>query len=201
MPVDDEDDILSAIHHPQISLTGQVNDQMVVSLIDQLRKVEAGHGLVAIEMTTLGGDADMARRLVVEIDLARQRLQSRRLIFLGKSLVYSAGVTVMSAFPLRDRFLLEGTMLLIHGRQMDKTVQLSGPVRENLAQLRALCHQIETGIHLEEEGFGRLIEHSRLSMDQLLEKALYNWYVPAEEALQLDLIGGVVDLSGQCRHH
>ena len=28
-------------------------------------------------------------------------------------------------------------------------------------------------------------------MDELLEKALYNWYVPAEEAVRLGLVAGI----------
>jgi hypothetical protein len=51
-------------------------------------------------VTTLGGDAEMARRILLEIDRVRQWRQGRggsRFLFLGKTIVYSAGVTITTA--------------------------------------------------------------------------------------------------------
>lgn len=185
-------DVPSGLLDAQISLIGEVNDQMAGSLIDQLREVDPGEDPVTFEVTTLGGDPEMARRMILEVDLARERLKPRRLVFLGKTTVYSAGVTFMAAFPREDRYLTADATLLIHVRQLEKTVQLSGPMRASLPRLRALCHEVETGKQLEEANFKRLIEGSRVSMDELLEKALYNWYVPAEEAVELGLVAGIV---------
>ena len=176
---------------PQVSLLGTVDDQMVRSMLDQLAEVPDGDDPVTLEVTTLGGDAEMGRRAMLEVDLARERLKPRRFVFLGKSVVYSAGVTMMAGFPREDRFLASDAMLLIHCRQLDEDLKLSGPIRSSLPKLRAKCHEIETGIELEEEGFRRLIEGSEVTMDELLEKALYNWYVPAEEALELGLVAGI----------
>ena len=176
---------------PQVSLLGTVDDQMVRSMLDQLAEVPDGDDPVTLEVTTLGGDAEMGRRAMLEVDLARERLKPRRFVFLGKSVVYSAGVTMMAGFPREDRFLASDAMLLIHCRQLDEDLKLSGPIRSSLPKLRSKCHEIETGIELEEEGFRRLIEGSEVSMDELLEKALYNWYVPAEEAVRLGLVAGI----------
>ena len=177
---------------PQVSLLGTVDDQMVRSMLDQLAEVPDGDDPVTLEVTTLGGDAEMGRRAMLEVDLARERLKPRRFVFLGKSVVYSAGVTMMAGFPREDRFLASDAMLLIHCRQLDEDLKLSGPIRSSLPKLRSKCHEIETGIELEEEGFRRLIEGSEVTMDELLEKALYNWYVPAEEAVELGLVAGIV---------
>ena len=177
---------------PQVSLLGTVDDQMVRSMLDQLAEVPDGDDPVTLEVTTLGGDAEMGRRAMLEVDLARERLKPRRFVFLGKSVVYSAGVTMMAGFPREDRFLASDAMLLIHCRQLDEDLKLSGPIRSSLPKLRSKCHEIETGVELEEEGFRRLIEGSEVSMDELLEKALYNWYVPAEEAVELGLVAGIV---------
>ena len=176
---------------PQVSLLGTVDDQMVRSMLDQLAEVPDGDDPVTLEVTTLGGDAEMGRRAMLEVDLARERLKPRRYVFLGKSVVYSAGVTMMAGFPREDRFLASDAMLLIHCRQLDEDLKLSGPIRSSLPKLRSKCHEIETGVELEEEGFRRLIEGSEVSMDELLEKALYNWYVPAEEAVRLGLVAGI----------
>jgi ATP-dependent protease ClpP protease subunit len=183
----------AGILEAQVSLLGEVTETMACSLVEQLGRVEAGEDPVTVEITTLGGDAEMARRMVLEIDLARARLKPRRLVFLGKTTVYSAGVTLMSAFPREDRFLSRDAMLLIHCRQLDKTVEIAGPMRSSLPQVRSLCHQIELGLELEEANFRRLIEGSDVSLDELLEKALCNWYVPAADAVKRGLVAGLVD--------
>jgi ATP-dependent protease ClpP protease subunit len=183
----------AGILEAQVSLMGEVTEDMACSLVEQLAKIEAGDEPVTFEISTLGGDAEFARRMVLEVDLARERLKPRRLVFLGKTVVYSAGVTLMSAFPREDRFLTSDATLLIHCRQLDKTVEISGPMRSSLPQVRSLCHQIELGLEREEANFLRLIEGSDVKMGELLEKALCNWYVPAAEALERGLIAGVVD--------
>jgi ATP-dependent protease ClpP protease subunit len=178
--------------NPHVRLIGEVCDDMLRLMLDQLAKLSGDEKIVAIEISTLGGDAEIGRRMILEIDLVRERLPKCRFVFVGKSAVYSAGTTLMSAFPVRDRFLTDEAVLLLHSRQLDKTVHLSGPIRSSLPLAEALCHQIRTGIMLEEQHFARLIEGSDVTMDELLEKALYNWYVPAEDALRRGLIAGIV---------
>ena len=180
----------ACFEHPHISLLGEVNQDMARQLIDGLHNPPA-EGDVAIEITTQGGDAELGRRMVLEVDLARERLKDRRLVFFGKTEVYSAGVTLMSAFAKEDRYLSHEAILLIHCRQLDKTVELSGPIRSSLPELKALTHQLELGLDLEVDNFKRLIEGSDVSLDEVTEKALYNWYVPAEEALKRGLIAGI----------
>lgn len=177
---------------PQVRLIGEFNEEKLRALVDQFAKLTGDEETVAIEITTLGGDAEMARRAVLEVDLVRERLPNCRFVFIGKSAVYSAGVTLMAAFPKADRFLTAEATLLIHCRQLDKDLQLSGPMRASLPKVEALCQQIETGIAIEIEHFERLIAGSDVTMDELLEKALYNWYLPAGEAAERGLIAGVL---------
>ena len=182
----------AGILETQVSLLGSVDDAMIRSMLEQLGDIPDGKDPVTLEVTTLGGDAEMGRRAMLEVELARERLKPRRLVFLGKTVVYSAGVTLMAGFPPGDRFLTADATLLIHCRQLEEELKLSGPIRASLPKLRAKCHEIETGIELEREGFERLIEGSDVTMDELLEKALYNWYVPAEEAVTRGLVAGIV---------
>ena len=175
-----------------ISLVGSVDEAMACKLRDSLAEAESGSGPLTIDMTTLGGDPEMARRMIVEVDAARDRLGGRRLVFIGKTVVYSAGCTFMAAFPPQDRYLTGDSTLLIHCRQLCKTMQLDGPIRSSIPMLKAMIHQLETGIELEEDNFERLIDGTHVSMDELLEKALYNWYVPAKEALDRGLIAGII---------
>jgi hypothetical protein len=180
------------IHKPQIRLLGEVNEDMLLTLLDGLAEAEGGSGPLAIEVTTLGGDAEIGRRIVLELDLARERLQGRRFVFIGKTIVYSAGTTIMSAFPREDRFLSDDAVLLIHTRQLEKTVDLSGPIRASLPLVKAVCEQLSLGVKLEEEGFERLIAGSDIGMEELLEKALHNWYVTTDEALERKLVAAII---------
>jgi ATP-dependent protease ClpP protease subunit len=178
--------------NPHVRLFGEIGDDMLRKLLDQLATLTGDEGTVAVEITTVGGDAEVGRRMILEMDLARERLAEIRFVFVGKSTVYSAGTTLMSAFAREDRFLTGEARLMIHCRQLEKTVELAGPIRSSLPLVEALCHQIQTGIELEKEHFERLIAGSDVTMDELLEKALYNWYLTAEDALERGLIAGIV---------
>jgi ATP-dependent protease ClpP protease subunit len=180
------------VFNPHVRLIGEICDDMLRSMLDQLAKLSADEDIVAVEITTVGGDAEVGRRMMLEMDLARERLPDCRFVFIGKATVYSAGTTLMSAFAREDRFLTREARLMIHSRQLEKRLELAGPIRSSLPLVEALCHQIRTGIELEKEHFERLIAGTDVTMDELLEKALCNWYLTAEDALERGLIGGIV---------
>jgi ATP-dependent protease ClpP protease subunit len=175
-----------------ISLIGSVDEAMACKLRDALGQAEPAGEPLTIDMTTLGGDPEMARRMIAEVDAARERLKGRRLVFVGKTAVYSAGCTFMAAFPRADRYLTADATLLIHCRQLQQTIELDGPIRTHIPKLRSKLHEFETGVQLEKDNFERLVEASDVRMDELLEKALHNWYVPAEEARERGLIAGII---------
>lgn len=194
MARDDREARLPAgIREPQISLLGSVDESMAEKWRDFLADPDDSDEPITVDMTTMGGDPEMARRMILDLDAARERLKPRRIVFHGKSVIYSAGCTFMAGFPREDRFLAKDAVLLIHCRQLDKTMELSGPLRSNLPLIESMCHELETGIALEEDNFERLIEGSDVTMDDLLEKALYNWYVPAQEAFDRGLVAGIVE--------
>jgi hypothetical protein len=181
----------TCLSHPQVSLVGRVDERMIERFHEQLGQAHKESGDIAVEMTTLGGDADLARRLALDVAAARKQL-SGRLLFLGKTAVYSAGTTVMGAFPREERYLTRDAVLLIHCRQLEQQINLSGPIRSSLPQLNAIKAQIEVGIKLEEAGFRELVAGSDVSLDKLFERALCDWYVTAEEALKLRLVADLV---------
>lgn len=180
------------LHRPHARLMGNVDEDMLRTLLDALEPAEDGDGDLAVEISTLGGDAEVARRMVLEIDLARSRLPARRFVFIGKTTIYSAGVTIMSAFPKQDRFITSDAVLLIHSRQLDKTLELSGPLRGSLPKVQALQQQLETGCRLEEKGFARLIEGSDIPLHEVKERGLHNWYLTAQEALDRGLVAALL---------
>ena len=180
-----------ALDRADISLFGELTEDRARDFIDQLREVEADGHTAIVEVTTIGGDAALALRLVLELQIARKRLR-RRLVFVGKTQVQSAGITLMSAFPKADRYLSRECGLLIHCRQLERTLEISGPMRASVPQVQALLGEMEEGLRLERENFERLIEGSDIGIDELMQKAVRNWYLSAEEAHRRGLVAGLL---------
>lgn len=176
---------------PQVRLNGPVDDAMLRTFIDALDAAGDGEGPLVLELTTTGGDADVGRRIATDLRLFRERT-GRRTLFLGKAVVYSAGVTILSAFPRADRWLARGTMLLVHCRQLTKTLTLDGPLQVERVKVEALLEAIDAGLTIELEDFEALVAGSTAPIAELLERAQAGWYVRPDEALQRGLVAGLV---------
>lgn len=181
---------------PHIRLFGHVDAGMLSEFLRQQAQAPQGEPIV-FELSTQGGDADIGRRMAQEIRLWREQRQAD-LYFLGKTFVYSAGVTVMSAFPVERRFLTDDTVLLIHERKLTKTLELKGALRACRALVDDVLAQIESGQAVEDRDFARLVQGSRLSHAELRERVLArDWYVPAAEALRHGLVAEVIGDDGR----
>jgi ATP-dependent protease ClpP protease subunit len=177
---------------PNVRLFGSIDNDAFWSFSEQIEKAkEVEGGAVVLELTTVGGDADVARRIALELRLCK-RWHQRQTYFIGKTTVYSAGITIMSAFPPENRYLTEDAVLLIHERRIDSDVKLNGPMRSNIQILREQLSEMETAARLEKEGFEEFVAGSKMTSDQLYERAKTNYYVTAMEALNLGFIGGIV---------
>ncbi|RYD49410.1 MAG: peptidase S14 [Sphingomonadales bacterium] len=171
---------------PHICLAGSVDQEMYNSFRDQLAAAPADGPLV-VAISTLGGDPEIARLMGDEIRLLRD-YTGRETLFLGMVAVYSAGATFMASFPVDKRFLTRGTRLMIHERQMTDSVELRGPLKMQVASLKAKLHEIEESVRIEEEGFRAIIAGSRVPFEEVCKRAPTNWYIEAEEALDLGLV-------------
>ena len=189
------DDIAAEVRQlartPQVRLLGTVSEAMLNVFQHQLAAAEPGEGPIAVEITSMGGDADIGRRLALEVGLARERL-NRRLVFVGKTAVYSAATTVMGGFPREDRYLTRDAVLLIHCRQLQRSLELSGPLGASRVRLNQILGEIEIGVQLQQEGYAALVEGSRVSLDEITAEAEAGWYVRAEEALARGLVAGLI---------
>lgn len=175
---------------PDIRLFGAVNPGMLAEFFRQQAMVADNKALV-FELSTSGGEADTGRRIADELRLWQE--EGRELFFLGKTHVYSAGVTIMSAFPPNHRYLTVDTELLIHERRMQQEVKLDGALRGCRSTVQNLLAEIESGQRLEYIDFSTLVKGTRLSLDVLSNKVMdSDWYLSAEEAKKLGLIAGVV---------
>ncbi|WP_296820467.1 hypothetical protein [Brevundimonas sp.] len=179
-----------ALLRPRLRLHGTIEDDWIDRLIEV---IEAGaeDDILSIEVMTTGGDAEVGRRLSLEICMARDR--GRRVAFLGKTTVYSAGATFMGCFRTEERWLTPDCWLLIHERQMQADIPLNGGLRACRAQLQKAMAEVETGEVLQRKGFEDLAAGSKLSADEVERRALENWYLKADEALELGLVGGIFE--------
>jgi ATP-dependent Clp protease, protease subunit len=137
------EEMRARLARPTIRLSGSVGHPMVASFFDQLLPVLDVEGSILVELFTDGGDAEIGRPLAEEVRLLRQE-HGRDVWFLGKTLVASAGVTVMAAFPKAKRWLTRDSALLIHGRRMVKDLHLEGP----LGSCRRARSRADSRVHL-----------------------------------------------------
>ncbi|UUL82652.1 ATP-dependent Clp protease proteolytic subunit [Sphingomonas qomolangmaensis] len=175
---------------PHITLSGPVDHDMYARFRDGLANAPKDTATV-ITISTLGGDPEVARLMGDDIRLLRE-FEGREFLFLGKVAVYSAGATFMSAFPVDKRFLTRGTRIMIHERIMNKTIEIAGPLKTCIANLKANLHEIEHSILIEEEGFRAIVEGSKVPIEDLVKRAPENWYIEADEARDLGLVLDVV---------
>src|ERR1700760_3339396 len=113
--------------NPAILLSGPVDYNMYVAFRNQLIGAPQS-GLVVIELSTLGGDPEVARMMGEDIRFLSDADTARRFVFLGKAAIYSAGTTFMSFFAIPNRYLTRGTRLMIHERKLNKTLEVNGPL-------------------------------------------------------------------------
>lgn len=177
--------------NPPILLAGAVDYAMYSFFRDRLAAAPS-EGLVVIELSTLGGDPEVARMMGEDIRYHSEHEPARRFVFLGKAAIYSAGATFMSFFARPNRYLTRGTRLMIHERKLQANIMLDGPLTACIANLKAKLNEIEHSIQIQNEGFKNLVAGSSVSMDDVLKRAPENWYIEAAEAKNLGLIEGVI---------
>lgn len=175
---------------PAILLSGPVDYDMYTRFRQQLSDA-SGH-LVVVELSTLGGDPEVARMMGEDVRYHSDLAPDRHFVFLGKAAIYSAGTTFMSFFARDNRYLTRGTRLMIHERKLSKTLKIDGPLTSCVATVKATLHEIEASVAIQNEGFENLVRGSQVSMEQVLKHAPYNWYIEANEAASLGLVRSVL---------
>ena len=159
-----------------------------VNVLDLVYATRSPEGeLTVVELSTLGGDPEVARMMGEDVRYHSDIQPGRRFVFLGKAAIYSAGPTFMSFFCRTNRYLTRGTRLMIHERKMCATVTLDGPLTTLIPTLEAKLNEIKASIDIQNEGFQNLVAGSRVTMDEVLKRAPSNWYIEAQEAKTLGL--------------
>lgn len=176
---------------PAIRLSGTVDYAMYETFRTRLGDAPP-EGPVVVELSTLGGDPEVARMMGEDVRFHSDTAPERRFLFLGKAAIYSAGTTFMSFFRPENRFLTRGTRLMIHERKLSKQLHVEGPLTTCIATVTALLHEIESSIEIQNEGFENLIRGTRVTMEEVLRRAPANWYIEANAARDLGLIAAVV---------
>lgn len=176
---------------PAILLSGDVDENLYMRFRTQLVGAPR-QGLVVVELSTLGGDPEVARMMGEDIRFHSDTNPDCRYVFLGKAAVYSAGATFMSFFARENRYLTRGTRLMIHERKMDKYLHVVGPLTSCVAGVKAMLHELEHSIIIQNEGFQELARGSKVTAEDLIRRAPENWYLEAQEAREMGLIEGVI---------
>ncbi len=176
---------------PAILLGGPVDYDMYKNFRSQL-DASKREGLVVTELSTLGGDPEVARMMGEDIRFHSENSRNCRFVFLGKAAIYSAGTTFMSFFSIENRYLTRGTRLMVHERKLDKQLHINGPLTTCVATVTAALHEIEASIAIQNEGFENLIRGTKVTMNEVLSRAPGNWYIEANEAKSLGLVADVV---------
>src|SRR5580698_10375605 len=169
---------------PAILLGGPVDYDMYKDFRSKLDSADK-KGLVVTELSTLGGDPEVARMMGEDIRFHSENSTDCRFVFLGKAAIYSAGTTFMSFFSIENRYLTRGTRLMIHERKLDKQLHINGPLTTCVATVTASLHEIEASIAIQNEGFENLIRGTKVTMEDVLSRAPGNWYIEANEAQSL----------------
>jgi hypothetical protein len=175
----------------QIRLSGLIDDNKLIDFQSQLDSPLKVEGQIAVELTTSGSDADLARRIGMDIQIAAEHF-GREIFFIGKTIVYSAGVTIMASFPRERRYLTRDCLLLIYERRMDQSLQLSGPLQASLQRVETMEAQLKIGLEVEQTGFAMLCEGTGVDCDECVERARTKGYLKSDEALNRRLVQGVL---------
>jgi ATP-dependent protease ClpP protease subunit len=181
----------AAFRAPAVLLSGPVDYDMYRDFRRQLGAA-GDREIVVVELTTLGGDPEVARMIGEDIRYNSAVDPDRRFVFLGKAAIYSAGTTLMSFFARPNRYLTRGARLMIHERKMNKQLHVQGPLTTCIASVKATLNEILCSIEIQNEGFSNLVQGSDVSLEEVLEKAPSNWYLEAEEAKRRGLIEAVI---------
>ena len=176
---------------PAVLLSGMVDHAMYNAFRAQFDGAPE-EGLIVVELSTLGGDPEVARMMGEDIRFHSELTPQRRFVFLGKAAIYSAGTTFMSFFARSNRYLTRGTRLMIHERKMSSTLSIEGPLTTCVSTVEGVLNEIRESIRIQNEGFTNLVQGSNVTMDEVLQRAPSNWYVEAHEAVELGLVEAVL---------
>ena len=75
---------------------------------------------------------------------------------------------------------------------MLRNVHLERPLGSCRRVLEEIIADIDNGLRVEDDGFVELIVGSTISLDDIRRKSNGGWYLSAAQALELDLVAGLV---------
>jgi ATP-dependent protease ClpP protease subunit len=179
------------LFEPNLSINGAISEQTLSFFLNRLESIRMASDDLIMELNTNGGDADVARRIALEIRLFAEH-SGRRLACIGKSAVYSAGVTILAAFPRHARYLTHDAVLLVHERRLQSSLELNGPIKACLQIAREQVALLETAERLETESFEELVAGSHMTLGELQSQLVSNCYMTASEALKKGIIAEIL---------
>lgn len=179
-----------ALTKPNVSLHGTVDDAMLSRWLELTLPLRDSRQPLVLELSTVGGDAEVGRRIADDVRLLREAGSSTH--FVGRTMVYSAGATIMGGFRRAERWLTRDAVVMVHGRKLSKCLNFEKTLRAERPGVEALLAEIDRGISIERVEFAKFIEGSDVTMDEIESQTIGDWYISADEALKRGLIAGIL---------
>ena len=88
--------------------------------------------------------------------------------------------------------MTDDAVLLVHERRLKKEVKFDGPMRNNIETAEELLAQFRNAQMIEKRDYAALSKGSNIDADEVIKRAMSNWYVTADEAKKLGFIEGIV---------
>lgn len=181
------------LERPIITLAGQIDDGMIQVLDRSLKEIWANPALenrATLLLTTFGGSSGYALGMYERLRLAQREFD---LLVVGVGIVFSHGVTIMSALPREKRLVTRGTRLYIHEMQKEVSLTFTGPQN---SRKQVLDQEVRT--FAEEQLIMNWVVKSLADGSGQPEPRIREWmaggaYFGGAEAVELGFCGGVLD--------
>jgi len=181
------------LDRPIITLAGQIDEGMIQVLDRSLKEIWANPGLekrANLLLTTFGGSSGYALGMFERLRLVQRDFD---LTIVATGIVFSHGVTIMSALPREKRLVTRGTRLYVHEMQKEVALTFTGPQN---SRKQVLDQEVRT--FAEEQLIMGWVVKSLADGSGQTEAKIREWmaagaYFGGAEAVELGFCGALVD--------
>lgn len=181
------------LDRPVITLAGQIDDGMIQMFDRSLKEIRADPELenrASLLLTTFGGSSGYALGMYERLRLAQREFD---LTIVGLGIVFSHGVTIMSALPREKRLVSRGTRLYIHEMQKEMSLAFTGPQN---SRKQVLDQEVKT--FAEEQLIMGWVVKSLAEGSGQPEAKVREWmsagaYFGGQEAVEMGFCGAVLE--------
>lgn len=180
---------------PKIGLVGAVDHDMIKSFDAAYRDLfnrEERPSRAALIVSTCGGSTGYAWGVYERIRLLAQEME---VWFFGLGVVYSAGLHLMLAVPKERRITTPNTRFLFHTVQRNDHLPMKNTIDATALQLQELLSDVEEQKRYKDFQIEAIARDTGISPEELTSKIASGWYFGGQEAVDIGLVGALLDES------